>query len=54
MFYRKATGLSESGQLTAPFVGIHGWYLKNDSAQPAMVRLTVSGFFEVIEDQITK
>ena len=52
VFYRKATGGSESGALTAPFPGIHGWYLKNDSEKPIVVRLTVAGFYELIPDQI--
>ncbi len=47
MFYRKATGGSESGALVAPFDGIHGWYLRNDSDSPIVVRLTVAGFYEL-------
>lgn len=54
MFYRKATGAVESGALVAPFDGIHGWYLKNDAARPIVVRLTISGFYEVIPNQIKK
>jgi len=54
MFYRKDTGLSESGTLLAPFDGIHGWYLRNDSLKPAVVHLTVSGFYEVIPNQLAK
>ena len=48
MFYRKATGATERGVLTAPFTGIHGWYLRNDSDQPIVVRLKVAGFYEVL------
>ena len=48
MFYRKASGGSESGALTAPFSGIHGWYLKNDTDQPIVVRLNVAGFYELV------
>lgn len=48
MFYRKATGDTERGVLTAPFTGIHGWYLRNDGEQPVVVRLKVAGFYEVL------
>ena len=34
IFYRKATGGTENGSLVAPFDGIHGWYLKNDTDRP--------------------
>jgi hypothetical protein len=46
MFYRRAVGASESGMLVAPFTGIHGWYFKNDTEEPVVVRLSVSGFYE--------
>lgn len=46
MFYRKAHGGSERGVLTAPFTGIHGWYLRNESEGPIVVRLKVAGFYE--------
>jgi hypothetical protein len=48
MFYRKAAGASERGALVAPFSGIHGWYLRNDSEQPLVVRLEVAGFYELL------
>jgi hypothetical protein len=48
MFYRKAAGASERGTLVAPFTGIHGWYLRNDSEQPLVVRLEVAGFYELL------
>lgn len=48
MFYRKATGATERGALVAPFTGIHGWYLRNDSKQPLVVRLKVAGFYELL------
>lgn len=49
MFYRKATGSTERGALTAPFSGIHGWYLRNDSDNAIVVRLKVAGFYELVE-----
>lgn len=48
MFYRKAAGGTERGALVAPFTGIHGWYLKNDSEQPLVVKLQVAGFYELL------
>lgn len=48
MFYRKATGATERGALVAPFTGIHGWYLRNDSDDAIVVQLKVSGFYELL------
>jgi hypothetical protein len=48
MFYRKATGATERGTLVAPFTGIHGWYLRNDSEQAIVVQLKVAGFYELL------
>ena len=49
MFYRKATGATERGTLVAPFTGIHGWYLRNDTEAPIVVRLKVAGFYELLQ-----
>ena len=49
MFYRKATGATERGTLVAPFTGIHGWYLRNDTEAPIVVRLKVAGFYELLK-----
>ncbi len=46
--YKKATGTSENGALTAPFDGIHGWYFQNQSVNPVVVHLRISGFYELI------
>jgi hypothetical protein len=48
MFYRNAAGASEQGLLVAPFKGIHGWYLRNDSDENITVRLEVAGYYELI------
>jgi hypothetical protein len=48
VYYRKATGDTESGSLIAPFEGIHGWYWRNDSYTPIVVHLTVAGHFDSI------
>ena len=46
--YQKSQAQSASGSLTAPFEGIHGWYFENLSDDPAVVRLTIEGFFDII------
>lgn len=47
MFYKKHNEGRESGRLTAPFSGIHGWYLHNQSAENIVVELEVAGFYVV-------
>jgi hypothetical protein len=47
-FYRKDTGTSDNGVLTAPFDGVHGWYFQNQSVKPVTVTLRISGFFDLI------
>jgi hypothetical protein len=45
MFYSKTGGSPESGVFTAPWDGIHGWYLKNDSPKDLIVTLELAGFY---------
>lgn len=45
MFYSKTGGARQSGVFTAPWDGIHGWYLKNDGAKDVTVRLELAGFY---------
>jgi hypothetical protein len=47
MFYSKTGGTSQSGSFTAPWDGIHGWYLKNDTAAGIVVTLELAGFYEL-------
>jgi hypothetical protein len=47
MFYSKTGGSPQSGAFTAPWDGIHGWYLKNDSPARVIVKLEVAGFYEI-------
>ena len=47
MFYSKTGGSPQSGSFTAPWDGIHGWYLKNDSAGDVVVKLELAGFYEL-------
>lgn len=47
MFYSRTGGTPESGVFTAPWDGIHGWYLKNDSPADVVVRLELAGFYAI-------
>jgi hypothetical protein len=47
--YKQATGTGAKGALTAPFDGVHGWFLQNQSAKPVVVKIRLSGFYELIE-----
>ncbi|TFH75228.1 hypothetical protein E3V39_03635 [Gammaproteobacteria bacterium LSUCC0112] len=47
MFYNIHRNGQERGALTAPFSGIHGWYLNNRSAVDIVVHLEVAGFYAV-------
>jgi hypothetical protein len=47
MFYSKTGGSPQSGAFTAPWDGIHGWYLKNDSPADVVVTLELSGFYQL-------
>jgi hypothetical protein len=48
MEYRQATGTSSNGALVAPFEGVHGWYVQNQSDKPLTVHLKLSGFYELV------
>ena len=47
--YKQATGTSAQGALTAPFDGVHGWFLQNQSAKAVVVKVRLSGYYELIE-----
>jgi hypothetical protein len=46
--YRQATGTQSHGTLVAPFDGVFGWYLQNQSEQPVLVHLKISGFYTLV------
>jgi hypothetical protein len=48
--YKKGVGTGFHGSVVAPFDGIHGWYLQNQSEHPVTVHLTLSGFYEMPPD----
>ena len=47
MFYSKTGGTPQNGSFTAPWDGIHGWYLKNESPRDVVVTLDLAGFYEL-------
>jgi hypothetical protein len=46
--YRQATGTQSHGTLVAPFDGVFGWYLQNQSEKPVVVHLEISGFYTLV------
>jgi len=46
--YKQATGTNVKGALTAPFDGVHGWFLQNQSEKAVVVKIKLSGFYELI------
>jgi hypothetical protein len=48
--YRKGSGIGSNGAIVAPFDGIHGWYLQNQAERPVVVKLQLSGFYELPEN----
>jgi hypothetical protein len=46
--YRQGNGRAEQGALTAPFDGIHGWFFQNGGLTPVVVRLKLTGFYELV------
>lgn len=48
--YQEGLGNGSNGTVTAPFDGIHGWFLQNQSATPVVVHLELSGFYQMRPD----
>jgi hypothetical protein len=46
--YRKDRATSDTGSITAPFDGIHGWYFKNHAPDPITIRLVAEGFYSLV------
>lgn len=46
--HKAGLGVSGNGSLVAPFEGIHGWYWQNQSLKPVVVRLKISGFYDLL------
>jgi hypothetical protein len=49
-YEEQQSGRSGHGSLVAPFSGEHGWYWVNIGANPVIITLTVSGYFNDIKD----
>ena len=47
MFYKQGRGDTSSGYLVAPFNGVHGWYLYNETNSDIKVLLKLSGFYTI-------
>jgi hypothetical protein len=45
---KQANAASAHGSLVAPIDGVHGWYWQNKSASPVIIRVKLSGFYELI------
>jgi hypothetical protein len=48
--YKEGLGIASNGSMVAPFDGIHGWYLQNQSEKPVVVHLKLSGFYQMRAD----
>ena len=47
MFYKQGRGDTSRGYLVAPFNGVHGWYLSNETNSDIKVLLKLSGFYTI-------
>jgi hypothetical protein len=46
--FRQGSGLRQQGSITAPFDGIQGWQFSNAGDGPVVVRLRLSGFYDLV------
>lgn len=46
--YKQSFGLKAQGALTAPFDGIQGWQFSNSSEKPVVVRVKLTGFYDLV------
>lgn len=46
--YLQTTGNRSQGRLVAPFDGVFGWYLQNQSENPVVVHLKIRGFYTLV------
>lgn len=46
--FRQGSGLRQQGAITAPFDGIQGWQFSNAGDGPVVVRLRLSGFYDLV------
>lgn len=48
--YKKGMGAGANGSMVAQFDGIHGWYVQNQSESPVVMRVKLSGFYQLRAD----
>ena len=46
--YKQARGLKQQGSLTAPFDGIQGWFFQSSGDTPIVIRVKLTGFYDLI------
>jgi len=46
--YSMSTASEDSGTLTAPFEGTHGWYWRNDNSFPVKITLEIQGKYNTL------
>jgi hypothetical protein len=46
--YKQANGDHQQGSLIAPFDGIQGWFFQNSAVEPVVIRVKVSGFYDLV------
>lgn len=46
--FRQETASRSNGSLVAPLDAVHGWYWQNNSDKPVVVKLRLSGYYELI------
>lgn len=47
-YEKRDLATQEHGSLVAPFAGIHGWYWKNPTGETVTIKLTISGYYDVV------
>ncbi len=51
--FKEDTAISSSGAFVAPYDGLWGWYLQNQSDRAVVVKMQVAGFYEIAtQDEI--
>ncbi|MDP3491726.1 MAG: hypothetical protein Q8R82_01330 [Hyphomonadaceae bacterium] len=46
--YKATRGIAQKGALTAPFDGIQGWQFSNFGDAPVVIRVKLTGFYELV------
>lgn len=46
--FNRIRTVSDQGALTAPIDGIFGWYFRNHSEDPAVIRLEIEGYYRLV------